>query len=256
MARKRDRKALQETGGRHRNRICALDTLRGFTIVSMVAFHAAYDLAYLYGADMPWFTAGPFQDVWRASISWTFLLLAGWMTSLSRSNLRRAGIYAAAAVAVWAATSIAAVDTPVSFGILFCMASSTLLWAGFEHGAGRDLERLSRPALAAAALGCVVLFFMTRSVPTVLYPMDGLAWLGFPSPAFASGDYYPLIPYAMLYFAGGFAAALWKRSHAAYPSWMRRDWCPPLSVVGRHSLSIYLLHQPLVLAVIAAVHGL
>lgn len=73
-------------------RIVFFDTLRGLTILSMVAFHTTYDLAYLYGYDMPWFTSTLFQDIWRASISWTFLILAGWMTQHSRNNLKRGRI--------------------------------------------------------------------------------------------------------------------------------------------------------------------
>ena len=69
-------------------RITIFDTVRGFTMISMAGFHACYDLAYLYGWDMPWFTQTVFQDVWRASISWVFLFIAGWMCTLSRNNIK------------------------------------------------------------------------------------------------------------------------------------------------------------------------
>ena len=64
-------------------RITIFDTVRGFTMISMAGFHACYDLAYLYDWDMPWFTQTVFQDIWRASISWVFLFIAGWMCTLS-----------------------------------------------------------------------------------------------------------------------------------------------------------------------------
>ena len=95
-------------------RIAFFDTVRGFTVCSMVLFHLSYDLAYLYGVSLPWFTGTAFQAVWRASISWTFLFLAGWMTSFSRSNVKRALVYAGAALLVFAVTSLAAVDTAVN----------------------------------------------------------------------------------------------------------------------------------------------
>ena len=44
-------------------RITIFDTVRGFTMISMAGFHACYDLAYLYGWDMPWFTQTVFQDI-------------------------------------------------------------------------------------------------------------------------------------------------------------------------------------------------
>lgn len=70
-------------------RITIFDTVRGFTMISMAGFHACYDLAYLYDWDMPWFTQTVFQDIWRASISWVFLFIAGWMCTLSRNNVKR-----------------------------------------------------------------------------------------------------------------------------------------------------------------------
>lgn len=226
---------------RGRRRIAFFDMLRGFTIVSMVLFHAAYDAAYLYGFDMPWFQGTLFQDIWRASISWTFLALAGWMTTLSRSNFKRAALYGAAALVVWIATSVASVDTAVSFGILFCMAASTLICAVAKP----VLDRMNPMADALVFLG---LFVLTLDVPHRLYPVGGLAWLGFPGPGFSSGDYYPIIPFTFMYLFGAMAA----RSHtrcagAEYPAWMYVNALPPLSAIGRLSLPIYLLHQPLLL---------
>ena len=87
-------------------RITIFDTVRGFTMISMAGFHACYDLAYLYGWDMPWFTQTVFQDIWRASISWVFLFIAGWMCTLSHNNAKRAAKYAAAALVVWIATTL------------------------------------------------------------------------------------------------------------------------------------------------------
>ena len=96
-------------------RITIFDTVRGFTMLSMAGFHACYDLAYLYGWDMPWFTETVFQDIWRASISWVFLFIAGWMCTLSRNNVMRALKYAAAALIVWIATTLVSVDDSVNF---------------------------------------------------------------------------------------------------------------------------------------------
>ena len=217
--------------------------LRGFTIVSMVLFHAAYDAAYLYGFDMPWFQGALFQDIWRASISWTFLALAGWMTTLTRSNFRRAALYGVAALVVWVATSVASVDTAVSFGILFCMAASTLVFAV----ARPVLERMNP---LVGTLVFLALFLVTLDVPHHLYPVGGIAWLGFPGSGFSSGDYYPIIPFTFMYLSGAMAArAHAKYAGGEYPSWMYIDACPPLSAIGRMSLPIYLLHQPLLLVI-------
>ena len=230
------------------SRIIFFDTLRGFTIVSMVLFHACYDAAYLYGYSLPWFTGSPIQDIWRASISWTFLLLAGWMTHFSRSNARRGVIYGVAALAVFLATSIVSVDTAISFGILFCMAASTLIYAAIQP----LLSRCKYPLILAVI--ALILFFITYSLPHARSEVEGLAWLGFPSMSFSSGDYYPLMPYTFIYLAG---ACLSQAFHAgktiSYPSWMKRDHLPVLTFLGRKSLFIYLVHQPLLLLVFSLI---
>ena len=135
-------------------RITIFDTVRGFTMISMAGFHACYDLAYLYGWDMPWFTQSVFQDIWRASISWVFLFIAGWMCTLSRNNAKRAAKYAAAALVVWIATTLVSVDDSVNFGIIYCMAVCTAVVA------------FTRPLLQKlpgswGIAACLVLFALT-----------------------------------------------------------------------------------------------
>lgn len=233
--------AVQDRARERIARIGFFDALRGFTIISMVLFHAAYDACYLYGYSMPWFTEPVIQNIWRCSISWVFIALAGWMTSFSRNNAKRGAVYALAALVVYLSTALASVDTAISFGILFCMAGSTLLYV--------VLSPLSKhvPPIASFVV-CLLLFVVTYQVPSGTYAFDGLAWLGFPSASFTSGDYYPLIPYSFLYLAGAIAARLYnERTHGAYPTWMTSERFSFLQTIGKHSLLIYLAHQPLLI---------
>ena len=247
--------ASRYPAGARRGRVAFYDTLRGLIVVSMCAFHACYDLAYIYGLDMPWFTDPLIQDIWRDSISFTFIILAGWMTSYSRDNLKRAAVYALAALVVWGATTLAAVDTPVNFGILYCMAACTLVWACLERFLGSRVDELPGAALALICLAMLILFTLTDGVQRVRYPFEGRAWLGFPSTTFSSGDYYPLLPYLFLYLIGAFGAIRYHRAHASEPAWMLVDRCPLLTLIGRHSLAVYLLHQPMVLLALSIVIG-
>lgn len=239
------------------SRIGLFDIVRGFSVVSMVLFHLCYDLRYIYGLDMPWF-AQPLMGVWRCSISWTFLFVAGCMCPLSRSNLKRAASYGAVALAIWAVTTLAAVDTPISFGIIYCMAACTFVtW--LLQGA----HALPRGPVAAAVLfvgflalqdvskGTVGLMGVSVELPRALYETETLAWLGFPGPGFASGDYYPLLPYLLLYLTGAAAGASWHEK--GYPSWARTARCAPLEWVGRHALAVYAAHQPILLVLGALV---
>lgn len=240
-------------------RVCVFDLVRGLSVISMVAFHLCYDLRYIVGAELPWFRP-PLQDVWRCSISWTFLFVAGCMCAHSRSNLRRAAQYGTVALAVWAVTTIAAVDVPISFGIIYCMAACTLVaWALGRLGA------LPRGPLAAAALlivflslqgladGHVGLGPLSVQLPPELYETSALAWLGLPGGSFASGDYYPLLPYFALYLSGVAMGSFWKGR--GYPRWAREARLAPVNFVGRHALVVYVAHQPILLGLAALLAG-
>lgn len=239
-------------------RLRGFDVLRGFSVVSMVSFHFCYDLAYLWGAPLSWFES-PFQDVWRASISWVFLALAGIMCAYSRNNLKRGLRYLSLALAIYAVTYLAQVDTPISFGIIYCMGFSTIL-VGLLRRFGLGAWRGWRAWVLSSCI--LALFLLTLAVPSGsfglawaggpsvrmpvdLYQRGLLSWLGFPGPRFASGDYYPPLPFSLVFVA---AYVWWQGSeHAKITQWLAKLSCAPLEWVGRHPLSIYVLHQPLLL---------
>lgn len=241
-------------------RVHGYDVIRGFSVLSMVAFHACYDIVHIYGKDLGWFRP-PFQDVWRASISWVFLLVAGIMCSYSRDNLKRACKYLLVAALIWIATTLAAVDTPISFGIIYCMGASTLIvWA---------LERANafprRPrALAVFAVIAFIVFVLclqvpsgkfglgafggpSISVPSAPYDSGLFSWLGFPGPSFESGDYYTPLPFSLVFVVGACLGRFCKSCGA--PKWLQELKAAPLEWVGRHALEIYVIHQPVVLLV-------
>ena len=149
-------------------RVRFFDSLRGLSVLSMVGFHLCYDLRYLAGLSLPWFQ-GTFQDIWRATISWVFLFLAGVMSSYSRNNYRRAAKYALFALVIFAVTAIAAVDDAISFGIIFCMAACTLVTA--------ILETLRiRPGGLLAGAACVAAFLALLHVPSGTSTLVSRGW--------------------------------------------------------------------------------
>ena len=71
-----------------RTRYAGPDTLRGLTLVSMMFYHACWDLAYIFGMDWGWYASfGSY--LWQQSICWTFILLSGFCWSLGRHRLKR-----------------------------------------------------------------------------------------------------------------------------------------------------------------------
>ncbi len=240
-------KASQPQG----SRLAFVDALRGFTVISMVLFHYCYDLRYLAGLPLGFFQP-PYQDIWRATISWTFLFIAGWMCSYSRSFLRRAGKYLLVALVIFAVTTVAAVDTPINFGVIFCMGASTLV--------GGLLKKLNvlRGSTWLTVLFAILFILclpipqghfgigsLSVAVPRTLYQNPYLSWLGFPGPSFSSGDYYPLLPFCLMYLVGE-NFGIWLRK-SGVPQWMWTRGAGPLRIVGRHSLLVYIVHQPILL---------
>lgn len=231
-------------------RIPLFDALRGLSVLSMVGFHFCYDLVELRGINLAWFQP-PFEDVWRASISWVFLALAGIMCSFSSNNLKRAARYGFVALAIWAVTTIAAVDVPISFGIIYCMAASTFIFALLQR------TKL-QPKGVVFALICFACFLVSLNIsrgylqilgfhlvlPSSLYASEWLSWLGFPGPHFSSGDYYPLLPYCLMYMTG---ASLGPWFKSKIPGSLSKLRARPIEFIGRHALEIYILHQPILL---------
>lgn len=238
-------------------RLRLFDAIRGFSVVSMVLFHFCYDLSFLMGRTLPFFEP-PLRDIWRASISWTFLAVAGSMCSFSRHNGRRAIRYGTVALLIFLGTSITAVDVPINFGIIFCMAGSTgLVWLLQRANAFHHHDAGTACLLAICFLVCLHLpeGYLTFGgfhlvLPRVLYASPWLSWLGFPSPGFSSGDYYPLLPFSLLYLAAAFYSSA-VMARGGFPSWFSERGCRPLEFVGRHALVVYIAHQPLILLCLA-----
>ena len=239
-----------------RPRVGAFDVARGAAVISMVAFHLCYDLKFIATADLAWF-APPLQDVWRASISWTFLFIAGCMCPLSRSNLRRALQYGAVALLIWAATTLVAVDAPISFGIIYCMAACTLVAWALGHAGALPTGPVAAAALFIAFLalqglrgGIIGVPPASVELPSWLYETEWLSWLGFPGPGFSSGDYYPLLPHLLLFLSGASMGSFWARR--GYPRWACEAHLEPLTWFGRHALLVYIVHQPVLLLIALA----
>ena len=147
----------------------------------------------------------------------------------------------------------------ILYGVLTLLGLSALLLIPLDKG-------LRNVPPWAGLLGALLLFFLTRNLPQGslgfeglvlcqlpgwLYQTDLLAVAGLPSPTFWSTDYFPLLPWFFLYCAGYFLWPLLEKSPAARKA--LSFGVRPLSFLGRHSLVIYLLHQPALMVVVPAV---
>lgn len=216
-----------------RRRFDVLDGWRALAVALMLVYHFLYDLA-LFGV-ISWerLFSTPL-NVMQKFICCSFILLAGASARFSRDNLRRGIVVLAAGIAV--ELGALAGGQIIRFGILQFMGVSMALY----HFLGKYLQKL-RPAVLTGA--SAVLFALTAwwtSAATVsvgwLYP------LGLMAPGFHSADYFPLLPWFFLFLIGTVLGG-WCLDHR--DSRLLAASLPrALTWPGRHSLVIYLLHQP------------
>ena len=69
-------------------RYALLDELRGLDLVSMMLYHACWDLVFLFDVNMRWYAGTPGR-LWQQSICWVFILLSGFCVQLGHHTLRR-----------------------------------------------------------------------------------------------------------------------------------------------------------------------
>jgi uncharacterized membrane protein len=221
----------------------ALDALRGAAILAMVAYHFSFDLRH-FGLTQWDFYRDPFWLNARTLILSSFLLIAGVSLVLAQRDRptpvrfwRHVGTIAACAVAVSAASYLLFPASWIGFGVLHAIAVSLVLARPLVH----------RPALALAIGAAMIAAGNLYS--NAMFDNRALGWLGFMTAKPRTEDYVPLFPWTgvlLLGIAAGHAAVRAEMRPIAFaarwPRWMA--WA------GRHSLAIYMVHQPLLLGLL------
>ena len=234
-------------------RYALLDELRGLDLVSMMLYHACWDLVFLFGVQMNWYAATP-GHLWQQSICWVFILLSGFCVPLGHHTLRRGATVFGAGVLVTAVTLLFMPEERVIFGVLTFLGAAMLLTGILE-----PLLKKVPPAVGLAV--AAVLFALTYhaadhylgigalrlALPESLYANYLTAFFGFYPEGFFSTDYFALLPWIFLFWAGYFGHRSIGRARMEP---LRGSVCAPLGWMGRHSLVLYLLHQPVIFGVL------
>lgn len=235
-----------------RKRLYWVDNARAIAMISMIVYHIMWDLVYLYGVKAEWYH-GKMAFIWQQSICWTFIFLAGFCSHISKRPIKQGMIINFWGIVIMAVTQVFMPGNGVWFGVLTLIGSCYLL-VGILH---RVFDKI--PAWVGV-IGAVICFVITYPVsdgyigslglelfdlPKSLYHNMFTAYLGFPQRGFSSTDYFPLIPWMFWFFCGVFGHVLWKkyRPEILESSNIR---LPIISALGRYSLVIYVLHQPLI----------
>jgi uncharacterized membrane protein len=245
---------FDQAGGGRLGRIAALDAARGLALLGMGAYHLTWDLAH-FGLVAPSVPFSPAMRLLSHGVAGAFLALVGASLALAHPHglrrvafARRLAVVAGAALAVTVASFLLAPNEPITFGILHCIAAASLLAAPF----------VSAPAWAAAAAGALALV-APLVVASPAFDPPALVWLGLGTIPPLTLDWRPLFPWAGVVLAGLAATRAFFPQIAAAP-WAR--WRPgtiagrAIAFAGRHSLAIYLVHQPVLFALLFAAANL
>jgi uncharacterized membrane protein len=228
-------------------RIAAVDLVRTAALAGMVLFHFVFDLQ-MFGHLPPGTVAmpGPWAILARI-VAGSFLFVAGVSLMLAhgdgirrRSFLRRLAILAAAAAAITLGSRVFLPDEFIFFGILHAIAVFSVLGLAFL--------RLPTVVILAAAF---IILVLPQVWTGPLFGTPWLVWIGLAPTPPLSMDFEPLFPWFAPFLAG-MASTRIARCSPLWPALGR----PPGTLVqrlawpGRHSLPIYLLHQPVLLGAV------
>jgi len=226
-----------------RGRIAAIDAARGVALGGMVVYHLIWDFAH-FGLIAPTAPFAPATRILSHSVASAFLALVGVSLALAHPDgLRRAAFLKRLALVVGAAALVTAASyaidpaEPILFGILHCIAVASLIAALF----------VAAPAWAALALGMVMIAApLVYSSPAFNPP--ALVWLGLGTVSPYTLDWRPLLPWAGVVLIG---LGLTQAAAPRLAGWRWSAWRPmgwpgrATAFAGRHSLVIYLVHQPI-----------
>jgi uncharacterized membrane protein len=241
--------ASAEDGASSRaRRVDAIDCARGVALVGMGVYHLSWDLAdFRLASPMLPFT--PQMRLLSHIVASAFLILVGVSLALAhrtglhpRAFWRRFAIVAGAAALVTAGSFAFAPSELITFGILHCIAVASLVAWPFVKAPGWASLAMGFAAIVAPWLGS-----------STLFDPPWLLWLGLGQALPNTLDWRPLLPWAGVVFLGLGVARLpgvidWLKR----PDRWRAGSAPSRAIcfAGRHSLPVYLLHQPILIGLL------
>ena len=236
--------------GLDRRRWPALDVARGLAIIAMIRFHFTWDLGFfgIVDYDISFTREG---RILAHGIAGSFLFLVGFSLALAHRGgvkwqpfLRRFRFVVGAALLVSLGTFFVMPDEWIFFGVLHCIALSSLLALPF----------LGAPLLLVGLVAALVVA-APFLVAHPFFDQPWLFWLGLNQVLPRTNDYVPMFPWFGVVLAGVVAARLAYR-HPTVSAWLQRPLeqtvARLLARMGRFSLLIYLIHQPILMGLLWA----
>lgn len=228
-----------------------LDGIRGIAILNMIAFHAIWDLVYIYGFQWEWYQSkGGY--IWQQGICWTFIFLSGFCLSLGKHPIKRGLMVFLGGAIITIVTLVFMPENRVVFGVLTLIGSCMVIVGMLD-------QLLKKMIPTLGLLLSILLFAVTRNVnegwlgfeafrwhklPKSFYANIVTAYFAFPERDFYSTDYFSIIPWLFLFLSGYFLFQLLNKKEVL--NVLEKSIFMPVEWIGEHSFIIYMLHQPII----------
>ena len=229
-------------------RYSLIDAIRGIAVVNMVLYHLCYDIFYAFGVWEDFILYVP-AVIWERLICFTFIIISGVSLNFTRHGFCRGITVLLCGIVITVVTVIFTPDQAIYFGVLSFLGCAML----FTYAIRRLLDRM-KPLIGVIVFFLLFMLFYgipygfiglfshpLIRLPEALYQFKWLAVLGFPSKDFFSADYFPFLQWIFLFL---FGYQLWRliEQKQLEKHFYRR--IPVFDFIGRHSLIIYMAHQP------------
>lgn len=227
-------------------RFHGIDALRGLAVVSMVAYHLLYDINTVYGLQAEWIN-DPLVCFWQQCTCWAFILIAGFSWEWGKKhNLARGVKLSLYGIIISFISVLLLPNHAIWFGILSFLGAAILIQIVLN-------PLTSRLAPLTGVILTLILHFLLQDIqfgiigpgwelPNIIYSTYLGVPFGLKPIYFTTVDYYPILTWYPVFLCGTYLYRLFLQC----PNCKRcaRTRIPALSAIGRHTLVIYLIHQP------------
>ncbi|WP_353893944.1 heparan-alpha-glucosaminide N-acetyltransferase [Proteinivorax hydrogeniformans] len=219
-----------------KKRIWEIDYLRVIAIALMIVFHIVYDLNAFTDVEIDltgfWYWVG-------RSAALTFMVVSGISSGFSKRPFNRGLVVLGYGMIITAVTYIFMRESFVFFGILHLLGVGMLV--------SPLLHKLNKWILLVLSL---IIIYLKAFVESILLHTTLFVPLGIRNYGFSSIDYYPLVPYLGVFMLGVFIYKVYYyKGKSLFNFSLENEF---VTWTSQQSLKIYLIHQPIILAIIFA----
>ena len=243
-----------------KDRAWELDLLRGIALLMMLFMHLSWDVRYEFRVDVfSYLEKGWFWSFFHPIIVVLFVSVSGICCTFSRNNVKRGLKLLAATLALiigtYIVTKFLGIECLILFNVLAVLTCGIFLYALISY---IEKKTKANPNVINMIMGLAGLYivicgcdihYMDYSTDSLIFLPVGFEISGSPWMA----DYMPLFPWLGVFLIGcviGRVCYKDKKTLFAGRGKVITAVSRPVEFIGRHSLIIYLVHQPVVYAVL------